>query len=1107
MNELGTMGLEAITQTAFNRRKGIYTREQFTNPPIHAVEGMELPMGSVVHYLPESDMDYAPDETWWLLRGMPKQTTIWVEHVLSFTAYHGKVRNLPGNPQNWARKWHMKHPTMKRVMNRKTALAVETNLLVINHALARHWYTYNNNRYLGYQIAKNTRDNIIAEMATLVPEIDRIHFIPIKMPNKLYEINKIKAAAKLGDNLDIMGINRFGTVEGLFFLELWRFMEDRESSIFSKIPKEHWGRVRLLLVCNNSWFMLNLADIDQWVEKEVEVVGKDGKVTTTTEGKWPSEKAQRILLSNLIQLIERAQVEVKKQEAGEELANQTSDSSGSGSSIINESSPNDLGSLSLSKTMEKDNLDKNSSLPEEEGGALDQTPDQSPLLNKGRIKTQPSTSSEEPSKFSAARLAEEAVAEKPSARKESTPVVKGLSEEEIDSNIEALEKVDALIEAPAFEVSNPNADPIEEGILSRARKLARDGLISAAALRQSEKLAVAYKDIKNPFGSGTAFEASKVTPEEREIKPRKIPTRSKRVFEESMLSTTIDEFNTKYVRETYKKDIFNTLLTMQRSGVALTDMEVDVVENMSGSQMVILARTTPLTGKSSTLPIILPNFEKDGTYKAGGTRYRMKTQRIDVPIRLVRPGLVYLTSYYGKVSVSRSDLVVFNYDRWLCNEIAKLELEGSPLIISSEHGNTFDQSLHVPKAYSTLSRRFKSLQFKEFTLILDRKEIERLFSNKERAQAGETNKQIICGISASNKPVIMVESGEILVDGKSMGRIEDYLGLDLTEAPHAAAMVRIRGQNLPLGVVIASYIGLSNMLRHLGDKYRRVQAGNRMNLEPWETPIRFSDESIIVDTRDPKTTMLMMGFKRYSKQIRQLSVYGFDQPHSYQFLLDAASRNSANSVELELLDEQFVDPMTERVLVDMKEPTTWRGLLWRALELILTDYSPDEMDGSKMQFKLHERINGMVYGELVKTIRKYKMDTRVTKAGLDMKPTAVWQKITSDSAIAPVNDCNPIADLKAQEAVTYIGHGGRSKRSMVARHRKMHQNDEGIIGEANVDSGDTGINISFSANPNLKNTSGSSERGNKETTGISSMVSTAALLGPCLDIDDQFWIM
>lgn len=1071
------MATEALTQTAFVRRRGIYQREQFTNPPLHNIEGIELPVGSVAHYLPEEDKDYAPDESWWLIRGQPKNVNVWVEHLTEFTAVHGRVKKLTGDPQNWIRKWHQKHPELKKVVNRKTALATEVSLLVVNHALGRHWFDYQNNRFLSYQIAKNTRDNAIPEIGKLVAEIDRMHFIPIRMPNKLYELSKIGTAMREGDDLQIESIKRFGTVEGLFFLDIWKFIEDpSKSRLGTLIDKTYWKRVNLLLTCNGSWFMLNLADLASWVQ-----------TPENKDGKWAVDRAQKIFLNDLMQLVEFGITNAKKPDAVSELPSPTETAESTSSSEIIRQMQSPEARIPLEEP--KEDLSQESRAGQ--SGIS--------LLTKSRTSRQ--QKAEDQSKRFSLDSREKTKPAADPGKQITAPVIKQLTDEEIDNNLATLEQVDALIEESDGALITPHVDPLQEGILRRARNLARDGIISGAALKHAEKLAVGYQNIPNPFGEGKLVDYIQVTPEELKVESRKVPSRSKRIFDESMRVSSIGDITTKYAKHTYKKDALAVALCIQRSGVAVTAIEADTVETISGSQIILLIRTNAINGRQSTLPVILPMFEEDGTYTSGGTSYRLKTQRVDCPIRKVRPDLVYLTSHYGKAAVSRSDKGVFDYGEWVRNTIAGLEIDGHALISGSEHGNVFDHLVKAPLAYTNLARRFKTLKLGDFTLLMDRAEIERTFSEKERSKV-EHDGVTIVGIDDNNKPVTMDVRGSITAMGTEKGTVEEILGIDTSLAPHPMITVSVRNKPLPLGVVLASYMGLSRMIAHLGNHTRRVLAGGRQDLQWYETPIRFADETLIVDTRDVRTTMLLMGFKEYKKQIRQLSIYGFDKLHSYHYLFDATNRTSANTVELEMLDEQFVDPMTERVLKEMKEPTNWQGLLWRSLELLTTDFSPNEMDGNLMNFKLHERVNGMMYKEMMKSVRRFKQDSRLAKASLDMKPTAVWQKITTDAAISPLNNCNPVADVRAQEAVTYIGHGGRSKLSMVARNRKFDPNDAGNISIDTVDSADTGINIGMSANPNVKNTGGRSERGSAETTGISSMVSTMMLLGPCLDIDD-----
>jgi len=100
-----------------------------------------------------------------------------------------------------------------------------------------------------------------------------------------------------------------------------------------------------------------------------------------------------------------------------------------------------------------------------------------------------------------------------------------------------------------------------------------------------------------------------------------------------------------------------------------------------------------------------------------------------------------------------------------------------------------------------------------------------------------------------------------------------------------------------------------------------------------------------------------------------------------------------------------------------------------------------------------------------------------------------------------VDDLNPIAALKQVEDVTYLGNGGRSKETMNENAREFNQSEVGIISEAVKDSGDVGISVFMSANPQLDNVRGVNLNKRKKP-GPSNIFSTSAMLAPVTDKDD-----
>lgn len=1074
-----------LQYSQFYRQHGVFRREQLAQPQTDDTQNMELPIGPVLHYLPQDMQELGPDATYWMIRNTDKP--IWVEHVTELETNFGTPRRKPGDPMMLIRDFHRRQRRFQRMLTPGTALSNAQSVMVINYAVANHLYTYPNNMFLEYQRNMNFRDTVWANVAKYAEQYDRQHYIPLPMPETLPSLIEVQRAEQKTDRDTI---RKFTQLSRIFFLDIWKWLGDkREESPIAKLSPEARSRVNLVFVVRNHWFVANIGDLEQYRRSE-----------ENPKAPYETLQMQKRFLRGVVSLVEQGAVSDRVPDAvGDDVKKPTPATAQDRSQAPNPAAapqPEEMASLP--------NPPRSLNVPSQ---PLNQINDQayvsrSDLPASDSLDNRPLSRDTQTQQQAVAKGTDRAAAELLKAQQAE------ISDEQLEKDIDALSEVEQLAEQPReVEVANPNVDPLVSGITTRAEKLARDGLISGPEYKRLQRLAEGYKAIKNPFGAGTLVEASRVTPEELVVKPRELKVKGQ-VFDPSMAKTTLNDVTRQYIKSTYHKDVANMVLQVQRAGIAVTDYQVDKVQTVLGSSHVASVRFNPVNGVPSTWRFTYPDVKEDGTFKAAGTRYRMRWQRRDKPIRKIGPGRVSLSSYYGKVAVNLSERAINNYTRWLGNSLVAALLDTTnPRLKGVVEGRVFDQSLTVPKIYSQLSRRFVSLQLDNLLLNFDYSKRPELYPNINLA-ALEGDGGVVAGRHTDGRFVVIDPASHFtLVDPRKgtlddLGLFEDMVGLDRSSAPMEVAMVRILGNSIPLVFVLGFYHGLTNLIAKLGATTRRVLAGDRQNLEPHEIPIRFSDETLVIDSREQLPTMILGGLRNYATAIRQLSIYSLDREAAYGSLLDASSRNAKYTSELETLNDMFIDPITRETLVEMKEPTEWIPLLMRAAELLKTEYSPDETDGEQMLLKGYERVAGTVYKEMVQGVRMFKHRNRISKAGIDIKPNAVWQTINKDAAVSIVDEANPVQDLRAAEAVTYIGNGGRSKRSMVAGTRRFHKNDMGVVSEATVDSGDVGINIYLTANPQVTSTRGFTQRGSKETTGISSLVSTAAMLAPAADVDD-----
>lgn len=684
-------------------------------------------------------------------------------------------------------------------------------------------------------------------------------------------------------------------------------------------------------------------------------------------------------------------------------------------------------------------------------------------------------------------------------------------ESEIDADIERLERIDAdeAIDRTEEVVGDliPEPKPPKEEIVARATAMMEEGALSPAQHRRLTKIVENAKGLKNPFGEGTLDEFRTIQPEDLQIQPDeiKIP-KVAGVTDESMFESTLNVFDRKYLTDVFDKDVVNAALAIEKSGVIVSNYEVEDVETASDHYRVVTMKLTPIDGESSTIRFRLPVVDETGQFRAGNVNYRLRKQRADKPIRKVNSNTVALTSYYAKVFVERSEKSVVNYPKWLHKQIMTIGLDDEdPRITNIKPVDTFVSDVELPRIYTTLAKRFREVttQNKE-RLYVDYTRRKSTFGT-EVVESVEKDGFVFAGMVGKDPIVVDENSAFYRVkngERQLLGQIENLLQLDPTKAPVEIAEFRLFSRNVPVIIALGHRFGLSKLMRILDVTPRRVLSGARLNMEEGEYAIRFADETLVFDRSNVKAAMVLAGLNRYHKTIRQYSVDSFDDPEIYANIMEDNGMRIGFIRELELAMDMFVDPITEDLLKQMNEPITLAELLIRSVELLMIDYHPDETDMQAMRVRGYERMAGAVYTEIVKSVRRFRSRGVGTEAKVEMNPEAVWMAINTDPSIGQVEESNPIENIKEKELLTYMGTGGRSAQSMVKRTRNFHPSDMGVVSEATVDSSAVAVNAYLSANPQFANLRGLTKEYDPKSTGNSSMISTSALTAPAVDMDD-----
>lgn len=1077
----------------FYRRNGLRMQAQLIQPPMHELKSLELPMDSIYHYVTYDGVELGPPSNEYLFRNLKRP--VMVGHVLELGDTKGAPKHIAANVQSLIRDYHIQNRRTRWMRSLEASDRDSQALIVYNYCFLSKTYRYIHSFYSEYYKWNNIFASVMDTIAQATQVSGRQHFLMAASPKVIPSLPQLNLATEdLGvttgnawQGLGLEGyaeeamsqssLRAFRDRESFLLMELWKWIgPNRAESLFARIPENKLHLVNLIFQESGQWTVVNLGQFNAYRKRGAE--GSEA-IIQSKQTMDPVQLQKRLLrmymsIMEARTLANRAPEELPQDE---QLDDGEDDNE---NEVVDQGTEDDDTPIMGNKPV----------VAEEPGAVPEGLPaepvDEQQLLSDGENLT--------PEEMDAKLQEEDRQLDEELAQLNE---IARRQEETAQAGEQTLHEV----------IFATQGTSLTDGVMNVCDRLADEGLLSAGEYKRFTRLANTYKELPAPLGAeGTLESFVQIPPELLKITQSSSVPDSPSVFDKTMLKSSLLSFDDRYITQVMDKDIAACVLSLQNAGVAVTDYKVEEVDDVMGSYKWYTIRLNPVVGQQSTLRFKQPKVAQDGTYTANGVKYRLRKQRGDLPIRKISPTRVALTSYYGKAFVNRSKKRADDYSYWLQNRFMEKLLNKDDRDLSEVSlANVFDSALPAPRVYTAMAMQVKSFVCKHCTFLFDHAEMVK--QNPKAAEVFERDGSILVGTTPKGGFLVM-DKGDTLymTEGnvlKPYGTFEAFLNIDTSKAPVEFASLSVYGKDVPIGVILGLQMGFEKLMRLLKLEPRRVPAGQRLNMTSDEYALTFSDETLIFSKEDRFASMVMSGFNDFAKALRLFSVYSFDKRGVYLNLLETTGLGARYIREIDLMYSMFIDqPITRDLLIEMKEPTTFQGLLLRSCEMLLNDQHPDELDPAFMRIKGYERLAGAVYTELVQSLRAHNGRMGKANVAIELNPYAVWKRISEDPAKNQVSEINPIEALKEMEAVTFAGTGGRSKRSMTKHTRAYHRNDMGTISESTVDSTDVAVNIFTSADPQFTSLRGMSKPYVIGETGATALLSTSALLAPGSDKDD-----
>lgn len=935
----------------------------------------------------------------------------------------------------------------------------KTQLFAYNYGAITYRYRYPSNplnRLFKFHNCLNKVVEDINNVDTLTS--DRAKFITIDLPDELPRRERLDIYS---NNMTSTYLKKLPNYKYLTIIELWKLLtpELKSRSIFSKIKPELYDKVNFMLISNNKIVLLNMKILLGLV-KDYDVESKLNKLKDITVRKLIYLKLYKLITGGVMSSVDN--------DAEEDID-------------IDDVDTSVKKNINLSET--------NEDIKNNKKVVIDDIIEHDVIEKDIELEYEDEEDSEE--------------------------------EEEIEVTgfelTNTMNDLDNTIYSTIKDLEHDNKH--YDSVVKKLHKLKEDKVITKreadiaeVILTEQKDLTVEYLD-NRPLQEILDDSKDDISLNEEDVSI----TSSNIVLDDRYNKDVIGAMGKKYIREQYKKDIVRTVYSFQNSASIVEDYKTVKEDSVLGGIEKHNIKIRTLNGMPANISVVLPKIEEDGTFMLSGNRYTMRKQRSDLPIRKIGATQVALSSYYGKLFIEKASTKKDDAGYWFKNKIASL-YESDPKLKNLVLMSVDNKDAVLPKLYSLISRYVSSFNYNKYQFIFSYKKRVSLVSSDKVKDFNklEKNNMILVGSYKGNL-IGMDFSDRLFIENgngyKELPSIYDMLGIDRNNQPIEHVSMRVFSNKIPIVFILSYYIGLEQLMRLINAKYRFVKETNRVPIESDEYKITFKDGTLIIKRDFDICDLILSGLlivqakRNKSEQIKNIKYSTFNNKSLYGTIFNSLDLAIIHINEIKMLEELFVDHITLGILKKLELPTSFKGLLLKAVELLVDDNYKNPNNLTEMTIKGYERISGLMYKQIVNSIKEHENRTFFSKSKINIKPYELLNKINEDSTVMLVDDLNPVAALKQQEDVTYLGFGGRSKDGMSKKTRVYHESELGIISEAGKDSGDVGISAYMSASPKLDDIRGSVGEFDIEKDGWVSALSTSAMLAPFALTDDPKRLM
>jgi len=1054
------------------------------NPPVVKEENIQIPRLSVIHLLEQNTDSHFPLTELKFLNNIrqSKKIPIFILTDLYEKNFTSSLNNklIKQEVTQWVRDNIKRFKPVNLIENPNT----DINLIsIFNYNLLKDLYKYSQSNLINYYRYNNLyRTYWYYVKESIKVNSDSYQFVKIKLPKVIPSYNIFELFNKY-KTVKLFNIITDSRVLNILDIYRWLDIKNREKSTLSDITDSESNNIIIEFTYEGYSAFLPLSIIRK--------IAKDSELEYTN--KLPNEKVKKIFVTFLFKFQKKVE-EIIDEDLKEEEKYDIDETNEKDNEELDSNYKDDNEKISLKDIVERNtytNKDKTNDSVKYINKLYDEIDDINNLEENTNIENmlddlETDTSYEISDKIYLNEISKSKEEEEENTSdNDNKDVIYNVTEEELN---DSLEDKDLYKQAENFITTN-----------------IKFKLLSSNEVRKIRKLLEQRKELKSPYNDAISLDNFKtINEKELELTDEEVKLDFKNsLVDPSLKKEILNKLDNKYRENILYKDIIGCVSSLEKHGIIIKNYEIEESKSILGKHEVHKLTIKPLSGKESTIYFRIPKVDSEGNFYVAGVKLFMRRQRTDLPIRKITPIKVSLTSNYGKLFIQRTERKAYNSELYLVDTIKKMYLDSESSVINIKPGNTYNNLKNFSNIYSYFSQHFKEIETKKYKFIFDYKARHKYLKDEVVRDLDAKILSFIGYIKNSND-VLVIDDHDIIhnysKDNEVIGTLPELLDIKIDKIPKSFSTIKILGLDIPLGIVMSYYLGISKLIAATNTSYNVIPSNKQYKSTTKELVLRFKDFKLILKTDTVEKELIFNGFLFYKDIIKNYSLEDFNFQYVYLDIIEYRNGKLSHIKELNILRNLFLDSITIDVLKSINEPTDFLKLLLRANELLKDFSHPDPNDPKYSRIRGLDRIPGLMYKALTESIRQKEFSN---SQKIELDPYKVWTYLTTDNSVKITEDNNPITNLKEKEVVTFTGLDGLNKTATPAILRRYHKNDMGLISEATVDSGDVALNIYLTPFAKFKNIRGLIKDHTSEfEDNPAKIFSTSVMIAPGSDQDD-----